>query len=81
MRERKGKIRHQLKPKEAREAKYNDSESVDEQLSLTEEQTVTYPCKDSITESVLLLSVKPLRSNSEGGERTFLTAAPCSSAN
>ena len=48
------------------------------QWSPTEGQTVTYLCKDSITES---LSVKPLRGNSGGGERTFLTAAPCSSAN
>lgn len=44
-------------------------------------QTVTDPQGLNNRESVLLLSVKPLRSNSGGGERTFLTAVPSGSAN
>lgn len=47
----------------------------------TEGQTATYLQRLNNTEAVLLLSVKPLRSNSGGGERTFLTAVPCGSAN
>lgn len=47
----------------------------------TEGQTVTYLQRLNNTEAVLPLSVKPLRSNSGGGERAFLTAVPCGSAN